>query len=83
MTSLFTSYKEYKNYVKKYGWELAYIELKKMIKEKYGQDVEFKCEHCAFAALGENGYISDIELEKIHSSYITKMKNKKYKKMGL
>ena len=82
MTSLFVSYKEYKNYVKKHGWEMANEELKKMITEKYGENTKFNCEHCAFAALAEQGNISDEELSKVHDKYMEKKKNKAYKKMG-
>ncbi len=80
--TLFTSYKEYKAYVKKHGWKSANDELVRMIKEKYGENTTFNCEHCAFSALGESGYISDTELSAVHDNYMNKKKNKMYKKMG-
>ena len=83
MSTLFTSYKEYKNYAKIHGYAKAQSELKKSITEKYGVNLEFTCEHCAFSALSEKGYISDEELRVVHDNYIQKKKNKKYKQMGL
>lgn len=82
MSSLFVSYKEYKTYVKKHGWEAANEELKKMIVVKYGENTKFKCEHCAFSALAEQGYISDEELSDVHDKYMEQKKKKAYKKMG-
>lgn len=82
MSSLFVSYKEYQTYAKKHGREAANVELQIMIKQKYGENTKFSCEHCAFAALAEKGYISDEELSDVHDKYMEKKKKKAYKKMG-
>lgn len=79
--SLFLNYKDYKTYVKKHSWKDANDELLKMIKTKYGNDATYDCIYCAFAALNEDGYISDENLRKIHQQYINKKKTKIWKKM--
>ena len=83
MSLLFTSYKEYKTYAKKYSYDDANQQLNKMLEDKYRTKISSTCIYCAFNALNEDGYISEEELRNMHDSYTIKKKSKMYKKMRL